>query len=276
VARTLAAIAVVSGAAHGGRVPRQILGAALGLGLVALIAVPIERRWPLHPAPVRRSGFCTDVAYWLGRPVLEIAGFAGAVVVALGAVGPIVPALLLRPLVTAQPDVLRVVQAFVLFDFVAYWTHRLAHEVPVFWRFHAVHHSSTHLDWLATTRTHPLDGVFAAIPVVVLVVAGYPVIAVAAALALVRGFGGLWAHLNVSWSARPLQRVMITPAFHHWHHALDRDAINHNYASFLPLWDLLFGTFFLPHDRHPSGYGIDEHVGEGLRAQLVYPFRSSR
>jgi sterol desaturase/sphingolipid hydroxylase (fatty acid hydroxylase superfamily) len=62
----------------------------------------------------------------------------------------------------------------VLFDLLSYWVHRLLHTVPYFWRFHAVHHSSRDLDWLATSRDHPLDFTAAVLPAVFLVVAGSP------------------------------------------------------------------------------------------------------
>ena len=45
-----------------------------------------------------------------------------------------------------------------LFDLAIYWAHRWSHEVPALWRFHAVHHSTEHLDWISGFRNHPLDG----------------------------------------------------------------------------------------------------------------------
>jgi sterol desaturase/sphingolipid hydroxylase (fatty acid hydroxylase superfamily) len=101
-------------------------------------------------------------------------------------------------------------------------------------------------------------------------------LAAAASFALVRGAGAVWAHLNVRWRLRPIQKVFITPAVHGWHHATDPDAINTNYAAALPVWDVLFGTFFSPRDRVPSGYGCTEPVPDGFAAQLAYPLRRMR
>ena len=84
---------------------------------------------------------------------------------------------------------------------------------------------------------------------------------------------GLWAHLDVRWRLRPLHRVVLTPDFHHWHHANERDAINTNYAGLLPIWDLLFGTYYMPDDRRPSRYGIDEPMPLGVWGQLRQSFR---
>ena len=54
-------------------------------------------------------------------------------------------------------DQKRIVEALVLADLFAYASHRLFHVVPLLWRFHAIHHSSEHLDWLASSRLHLVD-----------------------------------------------------------------------------------------------------------------------
>ena len=48
-----------------------------------------------------------------------------------------------------------------LTDVVQYWVHRAFHRVPWLWRFHAVHHSSERLDWLASVRGHPVNDIVA-------------------------------------------------------------------------------------------------------------------
>jgi hypothetical protein len=46
-----------------------------------------------------------------------------------------------------------------------------------------------------------------------------------------------------------------------------------NFAGLLPLWDVIFGTYYLPRDRSPSSFGTDTPVPPGLLGQLVFPFR---
>ena len=84
-------------------------------------------------------------------------------------------------------------------------------------------------------------------------------------------------HANVRWEFRPLRRVIATPAFHHWHHSAEHDAIDKNFAVHTPLWDLLFGTYYLP-NRWPSGYGIANGRGvpTGWFGQLIHPFKRGR
>jgi len=53
-------------------------------------------------------------------------------------------------------------------------------------------------------------------------------------------------HANVRWELHLLRRVIATPAFHHWHHANEPEAIDKNFAVHTPVWDRLFGTYYLP------------------------------
>lgn len=247
--------------------------AAAAIAGLFLITWPLERIWRRHPVHVRRLGLRTDLAYAVASPVLQ---FVGLVVGGFLALTSLlwVPALALRPLVAATPAWLQLVVGILVVDLVMYWTHRLSHTVPLLWRFHAVHHSTTHLDWVSGFRAHPFDGLFAAPAFAVLLAAGVP-LEVTGALAGVQFVVGLWSHLNVRWKLRPLRRIVLTPDFHHWHHANHPEAIDTNFSTFLPVWDILFGTFRLP-DHGPTRYGIDEPMPTGIVAQLRHPLRGVR
>jgi hypothetical protein len=93
------------------------------------------------------------------------------------------------------------------------------------------------------------------------------------ALAVVQIVTGIFLHANVRWRWRWLHKIVITPEFHHWHHANEPGAINSNYSVFLPAWDLIFGTYFMPADRRPSRYGVSEYIPAGMLAQLWHPMR---
>jgi sterol desaturase/sphingolipid hydroxylase (fatty acid hydroxylase superfamily) len=159
----------------------------------------------------------------------------------------------------------------VLFDLASYWVHRWSHEVPFLWRFHRVHHSTERLDWVSGLRGHPFDGALLAPPFVFLLAAGFTA-QLAGALAVVQVVTGLFLHANVRWRWRPLHRVVITPEFHHWHHADDPAAHNSNYSVFLPLWDVLFGTYYMPRHRRPQRYGVTPPLAEGFAALIAQPF----
>jgi sterol desaturase/sphingolipid hydroxylase (fatty acid hydroxylase superfamily) len=240
--------------------------------LLFILVVPFEKLFPRHRGQrLRRPQLGTDLTYALAAPALNV--ITVTVAVAVGVVSLAwLPGLALRPLVALVPPAVKPFLALALFDLAIYWIHRWSHEVPLLWRFHAVHHSTDHLDWISGFRVHPLDGALVAPPLVFLLAAGFDP-QVAGALAVVQVVLGIFLHANVRWRLRPLHRLLITPEFHHWHHTNDPDAIHSNYSVFLPLWDQLFGTYFLPADRRPEVYGIDEHMPEGVVAQLRHPLR---
>jgi sterol desaturase/sphingolipid hydroxylase (fatty acid hydroxylase superfamily) len=89
-------------------------------------------------------------------------------------------------------------------------------------------------------------------------------------LMLITTVWGFFIHANVRWRLGPLEWLISTPAFHHWHHTL-AEPRNRNYASMLPCWDWLFGTSYLPREW-PTAYGIEEKLPSSLTGQLLHPF----
>jgi hypothetical protein len=120
--------------------------------------------------------------------------------------------------------------------------------------------------------TTPLTAPSPPPPFVFLLAAGFSP-EVTGALAIVQVVLGLFLHANVRWRLRPLHRLVITPEFHHWHHANEPGAISTNHSVFLPIWDIAFGTYHMPADRRPQRYGVDEEIPAGMAAQLMHPFR---
>lgn len=242
--------------------------------LVFVLVVPFERMFPRHDQPIRRKHLGLDMTYAVAGPVLTLIG-----TVAIGLVAVLtlawLPGLAFRPLVAAMPPLMQLIVGFLLFDFLIYWAHRWSHEVPFLWRFHSVHHSVEHMDWVSGFRNHPIDGAILAPPIAFLLAAGFSPEATGV-FAILQIVTGLFLHANVRWRLRPIQRLIITPEFHHWHHTNEAAAINTNYSVFLPAWDIVFGTWFMPKDRRPQVYGIDEPIPSGLLPQLFFPFRGLR
>jgi sterol desaturase/sphingolipid hydroxylase (fatty acid hydroxylase superfamily) len=264
-ARSLIVVAALASA--------MVIDRAAPLLIVTLfvLVVPFEKLFPRHRQRLRRPGLGTDIAFGLAQPILTLLGVVVGAVIGVLSLG-WVPGLAVRPLVLALPDVARMLLGVVLFDLVTYWVHRWSHEVPFLWRFHRVHHSTERLDWVSGLRGHPFDGALLAPPFVFLLAAGFTA-QLAGALAVVQVVTGLFLHANVRWRWRPLHRVIITPEFHHWHHADEADAHNTNYSVLLPVWDLLFGTYFMPRGRRPVRYGVTPPLPDGIVAQLRHPLR---
>jgi sterol desaturase/sphingolipid hydroxylase (fatty acid hydroxylase superfamily) len=81
-------------------------------------------------------------------------------------------------------------------------------------------------------------------------------------------------HANLNWTLGPFKYVLASPVFHRWHHtAADRGG-EKNFAGTFPIFDWLFGTFYMPKAELPEAYGIDDKsFPPGVGSQLVYPFR---
>ena len=172
----------------------------------------------------------------------------------------------------------RIVAGLIVGEIGFYWGHRWAHAIPLLWRFHSIHHSAERIYFLISSRAHPIDNVFirlcGLVPVYVLGIAT-PLTrdggVVSALLVILLTAWGFLIHANVRWRLGPVEQLIATPAFHHWHHTVgqERDC---NYASMLPWIDRLFGTYHLPRDRWPSAYGIETPLPTSLVGQMAYPF----
>jgi sterol desaturase/sphingolipid hydroxylase (fatty acid hydroxylase superfamily) len=81
-------------------------------------------------------------------------------------------------------------------------------------------------------------------------------------------------HSNLRINFGPLRWLLSSPELHHWHHCSDREARDKNFASQLPLLDVLFGTFHMPRGLMPSKYGLEQPIPASYPAQLLHPFRS--
>ena len=92
----------------------------------------------------------------------------------------------------------------------------------------------------------------------------------------VLGLYTILVHADVEWTFGPLRYVLVSPAFHRWHHSKAAEAMDRNFASLLPLWDVLFGTCYFPRDRKPSDFGIHEPMARSWIGQMLYPFRKKR
>lgn len=239
----------------------------VGIAVLFLIFVPMEKLFAFRPMKVFRRGFLTDMTHLLVNNILITVGLLVAVVVAL------IPFFWLRNLhiAASMPPAVAVVVALLIVLFGQYWGHRLTHTVPLLWRFHSVHHSIEDMDWLASARLHPLDQVFTHAWVVIpLYLLGFNA-AVFGGVVVFFTFLALFQHANVRIRFPVVRWVINTPEWHHWHHALDREAINKNFGT--PVIDKLFGTAYMPRGKYPVGFGTTEPVPPvGYVRQLAYPF----
>jgi sterol desaturase/sphingolipid hydroxylase (fatty acid hydroxylase superfamily) len=241
-----------------------------GMVVLVTIFVPMEKLFALHPRKARRDRWRTDAVHLVVNNMLITAGLVVAVVLAVIAV-PWAVNPSLRAAVAGQPALLQFLEAVLITDIAQYWAHRANHQVPFLWRFHKVHHSIEEMDWLAAGRLHPLDSVFTRTAAILpLYVLGFTRGTFGAYLVLTT-FQAIFIHANVRFRFGPLRWITATPQFHHWHHADEPAAANKNFAGNLPILDVVFGTWYLPHHM-PSAYGMGEPAPRTYLGQLAWPF----
>lgn len=247
---------------------------ALNVLLLAALFVPMERLWPLRPEQSSfRPAWTTDTLYFLTSHLfVQVTTFL--VLAPAQAAFTALDGQAWRATVTGLPLVVQFFAVLLCADLAEYAIHRVFHVVPLLWRFHAIHHSSIDMDWLAGSRLHILDVVVTrAIVVFPLFALGFDQRAIAAYLVFV-SFHAVFIHANVRFDLRRIEPWIVTPRFHHWHHAQEGAAINKNFAVHLPWIDRLFGTAYEPAGQWPERYGIEgDPVPPNLLPQTVWPFR---
>ena len=243
----------------------------VALPLLFVLVVPFEKMFPRHRGQaLRRPHALLDLRYALASGLFGIVSLVFAIIIGVASLAWL-PGLAVRPLVGLIPAIALPFVGIAVFDMAIYWAHRWSHEVPALWRFHAVHHSTEQLDWVSGFRGHPFDGAVVAPAAVFLLAAGFSA-TFTGVLAAIQILTGLFLHANVRWRWRPLHRLVITPEFHHWHHANEAEAFNTNYSVFLPLWDIVFGTYYMPANKRPLRYGVSDSIPTTMAGQLHYPF----
>jgi len=172
------------------------------------------------------------------------------------------------------PLAAQVMLGVVVAEFPLYWAHRLGHEWPVLWRFHAVHHSVTKLWIVNTGRFHFVDSLYKIVlSVAILLALGAPSVVVIWFSAFT-GFIGMLTHCNVEMRfVAPLSWIFNTPELHRWHHSKELREANRNYCENVMVWDILFGTYFREsHRRPPADIGIREFMPPRFLHQIIWPF----
>lgn len=238
-----------------------------------LVFVLLEKLFPLYrDQPVFRIEWQTDLTHFLVNH--QLVGLTLLVVNLLihrffgwAFYAP------LQQAVQALPFAVELFACLLVADLVQYWTHRAYHEVPFLWRFHAVHHSTRVLDWMAGSRLHLLEVIATRVSILgALYVLGFSK-GVMDAYILIVGFQAVLNHSNVRLRWGPLKVLIVTPDFHHWHHASDRAALDRNYAAHFAFLDYLFGTVARTDRPFPEKYGVlGDYMPAGFVKQQLFPF----
>jgi len=238
---------------------------ALNLLLTGALFVPLEKLFGrLTDQPLFRTEWREDLFYFL----------LGSVLVQSLTYLSLAPSMAIlqhtgtwadfRASIASQPLWLQVIEIMFLTDFVQYWFHRAFHKIPFLWGFHAVHHSAQYMDWLAGSRMHIFEIIgLRSMTIIPMYVLGFAEKALHIYILLVY-LNATFVHANVRFNVEWLKPYIVTPRFHHWHHGIEKEAIDVNFAIHFPWLDKLFGTYYMP-PNHP--------VPNGYWKQFLYPFK---
>lgn len=257
---------------------QDMLGMFFWFILLTIIFSPLERFFGMRGQKFLRKNLLTDLGYYFlnGLFTKSLLAFIMAWL-ALG-LGKLIPAEVRHWGATLSLPV-RLTVTMIVGEIGYYWGHRWMHQIPWLWRIHAIHHSAEELDWLVSTRAHPLDVVIPRVCGFVLMFSfglvqplGQSVDLALILILLIGTLIGFFVHANLRWRFGWLEWLIATPAFHHWHHTNDGvEYVNKNYSPVLPWIDVLFGTFYLP-KKWPTRYGINDPMPPSLLPQLIAPF----
>ena len=255
--------------------------------LVALVVATgiCERIWPAEPRPLLARGHVQDALYLalhaiLVIPLMTLLSVGAATLVSGHAHWIELPT-------QDWPGWLLVPLTIVAMDGANWLAHYADHRLDALWRFHALHHSQEELSVLTSFRAHPLmhttGFVLATIPVVALM----PARPIAPVLITVYLCIGTLQHANLRWTFGPLGRMLVSPAYHRFHHACDDQAVN--LGVVLTIWDILTGYARFPArgdgltrtglDGRPVPVEQDDPARRTpvlVARQLIEPFQAQR
>jgi sterol desaturase/sphingolipid hydroxylase (fatty acid hydroxylase superfamily) len=225
----------------------------IGTALVSIASGAVfslaEHLAPMRPRRRLREAFAHELPYIVFASMLPalVLGWLGATLRIEGPVGH-------APLVVQWLVVLAITELSF------YAAHRAMHRVRWLWPLHRLHHTpdATSLDWLAGFRKHVGEALlhgFVLLPFLVVLAPSPAVIAFNAALGIAMN---AFIHANVRVRLVWLERVIVTPRYHAWHHAADPRAQRANLAAKLPFLDRLFRT-------HHDAAGWPDELGLGAQ-----------
>lgn len=177
---------------------------------------------------------------------------------------------------------LTILLSFLVLDFFGGWlVHIVQHKVPLFWRFHVIHHADNNVDVTTGLRHHPVESVFRGLFFFIgIFVSGAPMYAVMI-FQTILVFATAFTHANISlpvWLDKALSYLLVSPNMHKVHHHWKQPYTDSNYGAVLSVWDRLFGTFKV---LTPSGirYGLDTYYpnehDEDFGKLLKSPFKKA-
>ncbi len=252
-----------------GLIDEAFRSTAIFVFISSLLFIPLEALLPARRLPGRPP--LSDWVHFLVNSTL-IPVVALTVMASIGGIIRASLPMAFRDWMAHLPLGLQIGIVVALAELWAYWAHRISHAVPFLWRFHRVHHSIEHMTWESALRQHPLDAIWimgaSNIPAFALGVDLRPI----ALFILFERCYTVLLHSNIDFSYGPLDRIISSTRFHHWHHDSGDQARNRNFAGMFSILDTLFGTYHST-VQPPRAFGPPTLAPKPYVDQVLSPIR---
>lgn len=181
---------------------------------------------------------------------------------------------------TGWPVWIEVVLAILILDFAIWAQHLVTHKVPLFWRFHRVHHADRDFDVTTALRFHPVEILASMLLKIGLVYLLGPAAVAVVLFEIILNGTALFNHSNLRLPLgldRVVRLVLVTPDMHRVHHSVHRAEHDSNYGFALSIWDRIFGTYIpqpkAGHEAMEVGLQWQDDKPAKLGWALGLPFR---
>jgi sterol desaturase/sphingolipid hydroxylase (fatty acid hydroxylase superfamily) len=160
------------------------------------------------------------------------------------------------------PSWIETILGVIALDFALYLQHVMFHAVPLFWRFHMMHHADLDCDVSTGLRFHPVEVILSMIIKLAAIAVLGPSPQAVLTFEVLLNATSMFNHSNVRIPASAevaLRWLVVTPDMHRVHHSILPRETNTNFGFNLPWWDRLLGTY------RPQPAGGHEEMGLGLQ-----------
>jgi len=265
------------------QLPEGVLGKKLfDAACVALfffcLVWALESAYGTRTRNYRSRDFLHDLAYWFyARTSMQYFVFMAGIIAAIESTG------LFKlftffdpPAYTHLPFLLQVAFFLVLNDFIYYWMHRALHQYRPLWAFHSIHHSQERVTFVTGARFHPVESIVTNLLIYV-------------PMRMVGFEGFVWLpiivlltiqieieHSQIPWRYGPLYKILVSPVFHSYHHAVELRYRDKHFGQTFAIWDHLFGTAVPTNAPAPTRFGVEDVNPKSFLDTLIVPFRLLR
>ncbi|AJQ97474.1 sterol desaturase family protein [Gynuella sunshinyii] len=236
--------------------------------------MPFKREWVKPQKDIK-----TDIAHFFLSAGVTVSLIRALLYIPLFMLASYVSSIIPFALWPAKwPLLIQFVLVVILVDFFTYWVHRFMHTVDFLWRIHSVHHSVSRLYSFNSVRVHPFETIlFYVAQTAPMVLLGAPVELMAMFTCFI-GVTSLLQHCNIDIRYGVFNSIFSTSDLHRWHHSkIVKEALN--YGDNLIIWDIVFGSYYLPDRNGPAELGIGGAIREypqNYIGQILAPFTWKR